>query len=265
MKTQQHFSGDFDEMIFEKRNKSYGAYMLRRQYGNRLLRALLSSAVLMALAVGGWAWQQHNSTLVDIPESGPILMEHPVDITPPKEPEKPAEAVKPVTPPPATAGVRGPKTPELGTPTVVQHADSVPPVNNLAGADPNGHKGGQGSGPEQPRHDSIPAGPVDPIPTGPVAFADQMPENAKLRPYLASSLRFPEIAKSEGISGTVVLSFVVDTTGNVQNLAVEKGVHPSLDKEALRVAAGMPKWIPAVFHGRKVSYYFHLPIKFSLH
>jgi len=265
MKTQRQIRPDMDEMVFEHRNKTYGAYVLRRKYADRLFKAMLTAGVLAFFALGGAQWANAGE-----PEKVMIDVYHPVTTLPPppkQDEEKKKDEVtqaRPKTPvqPPAADHTPGPA---LKEPVVVKEAkmDSVPP-NAIAGG---GIDSTKKSGPVGPIGPTGPVGdPQDSLASAgaPVPFPDVYPENKGLRPYLASNLRFPEVARSEGIEGTVVLSFVVDTLGEVQKLAVEKGVHPLLDKEAMRVARGMPKWVPARMKGRKVSFLFRLPVRFRL-
>lgn len=82
--------------------------------------------------------------------------------------------------------------------------------------------------------------------------------------FFYTHLKYPEDAKKEKIEGVVYISFIVDETGKVKNVKVIKGVHASLDKEAVRVASQMPNWTPGKHNGKNVKVQFNLPVKFSL-
>lgn len=86
----------------------------------------------------------------------------------------------------------------------------------------------------------------------------------KLLQYLRGHLQYPEIAMREGIQGRVCLEFTIDKEGNLLNPNIIKGIHPALDKEALRILEDMPKWTPAKKNGEKVASLFYLPITFKL-
>lgn len=87
---------------------------------------------------------------------------------------------------------------------------------------------------------------------------------AELNKYLSKAINYPEEASDNGISGRVIVSFVVNTNGSIVDVEVLRGVHPALDKEAMRVVKAMPAWTPASNQGKKVRSKFTLPINFKL-
>jgi len=84
------------------------------------------------------------------------------------------------------------------------------------------------------------------------------------RVYIHKNLKYPLIAKQNGVSGRVFVQFDIDRQGNVTNVAVVRGVDPSLDKEAVRVVMSSPKWSPGKQRGRPVKVRFTFPIAFQL-
>jgi TonB family protein len=98
---------------------------------------------------------------------------------------------------------------------------------------------------------------------------DVMPEfpggETALIKYIGKSVQYPPDAKEKGIQGRVIISFVVETTGKVQNVHVLKGVNPSLDKEAIRVVSALPDFTKAgLKNGKPVPVWYMLPINFAL-
>ena len=97
---------------------------------------------------------------------------------------------------------------------------------------------------------------------------DRMPEfpggQAALNNYLAQNLQYPILAQENGIQGRVVCQFIVEKDGSVGDVKVIRGVHESLDNEAIRVVEAMPKWIPGVQGGEIVRVRYTLPIRFNL-
>lgn len=87
----------------------------------------------------------------------------------------------------------------------------------------------------------------------------------KLMDFVFKNVAYPDSAKNEGISGTVVVSFVVDTSGALSNKQIIKSVHPMLDQAVLDVVDRMPKWIPGKQQGKKVRVRFNLPVRFKMH
>ena len=77
-------------------------------------------------------------------------------------------------------------------------------------------------------------------------------------------LRYPQYAIDNGIRGRVQVSFVIDEKGKVRDVQVEKGVHPSLDNEAIRVIEASPDWKPGLMNGKPVRSRLSLYIEFKL-
>jgi len=84
------------------------------------------------------------------------------------------------------------------------------------------------------------------------------------RTWIAKNLRYPEIAAENGISGKVYVQFAVNSKGQVVDAVVVRGVDPALDKEAVRVVTGSPKWSPGKQRGKAVKVQFTFPINFVL-
>jgi periplasmic protein TonB len=82
--------------------------------------------------------------------------------------------------------------------------------------------------------------------------------------YLIKNLRYPDRAVSNYVQGNVIIQFIVNKDGKIENSEVIKSVEYSLDKEALRMIKNSPDWIPAVQNGRKVKSYKKQPINFRL-
>lgn len=76
--------------------------------------------------------------------------------------------------------------------------------------------------------------------------------NGSLNSYIKKNLKYPAKAYMDGIKGTVVVSFVVEKTGEISNVQIAKSAESSLNREAVRLVKYMPRWIPAIKNGRKV-------------
>ncbi|MDP4269245.1 MAG: TonB family protein [Bacteroidota bacterium] len=81
--------------------------------------------------------------------------------------------------------------------------------------------------------------------------------------YIGETLQYPDLAQKNGVTGIVYIKFIVNKDGSISDVSVDRGVHPVLDKEAVRVVKEMPLWKPGRFEGRLVSMEFTLPIRFS--
>lgn len=85
---------------------------------------------------------------------------------------------------------------------------------------------------------------------------------AQLRKDLASRLVYPKGALESGISGTVVVKFVVETDGSISDISVIREIDPMLDREAVRVVKTLTGWTPAMRGTKKVRQVFTLPVQF---
>ncbi|MFP4060579.1 MAG: energy transducer TonB [Bacteroidales bacterium] len=84
------------------------------------------------------------------------------------------------------------------------------------------------------------------------------------REWIAKNLKYPEVARENGIEGRVFVQFAVNANGQVVDAKVVRGVDPALDKEALRVVQSSPKWQPGKQRGKSVKVQFTFPINFVL-
>ena len=102
----------------------------------------------------------------------------------------------------------------------------------------------------------------------PYDMVEQMPQfpggPAELLKYIAKNLKYPIIAQENGIQGKVILRFVVNAKGYVEDIKVLRSLDPYCDKEAVRVVKSLPQWIPGKQNGRNVPVYYTCPIVFKL-
>ena len=99
-------------------------------------------------------------------------------------------------------------------------------------------------------------------------MVEQMPTfpggNAELMSFLAKNIKYPTIAQENGTQGRVIVQFVVEKDGSIADARVARGVDPYLDKEALRVIKSMPHWIPGKQNGKPVRVKYTVPVMFKL-
>lgn len=82
--------------------------------------------------------------------------------------------------------------------------------------------------------------------------------------WVARNLDYPEMARSNGVQGKVVLSFVIAKDGSITDVKVLRGVDSSLDKEAVRVVSSSPRWTPGKQRDRAVPVSYTFPVLFQL-
>lgn len=85
-----------------------------------------------------------------------------------------------------------------------------------------------------------------------------------LADYIATYLKYPEIAKANYLEGIVVVRFIVTAEGRVDNPEIIQSVHSILDKEVLDFINTMPDWTPRIRNGRNITSVIEIPVEFSL-
>ena len=88
--------------------------------------------------------------------------------------------------------------------------------------------------------------------------------DAALYKWLSTQINYPADAAEAGITGRVIVSFVIEKDGSISNARVVRSIHPSLDAEAIRIVKTMPKWIPGKNNGQPVRVEYIMPISFKL-
>ncbi len=92
----------------------------------------------------------------------------------------------------------------------------------------------------------------------------QQCSNRAVMQFLGKNLKYPRLAKENGIEGTVVIRFLVDKEGNITDTEIVREIGGGCGKEALRVINKMTKWMPGKQQGKAVKVQFNVPVKFAL-
>ena len=104
--------------------------------------------------------------------------------------------------------------------------------------------------------------------TPPLRFVEEMPEPIggmeAMYAFINSIVKYPEVARNNGIQGSVQVEFVVERDGSIGNVRVVFGVYPELDQEAVRVIKMLPKWKPGKQMGKAVRCFYQIPIRFTI-
>lgn len=258
--------------VFRYRNQEYGAYYLRQQYHRNMMWGGLLAIGLMALLYGGTLLAK---ALKDQMDEWREITLHPPTLPPPA-PEVAPPSPPPVAPPPPPARPsitfvipkveEDDKVPEEYEPPTQEDMKDKNPGTVTTEGDPNGID----YVPDTPIEiDNPPPVIIEEEPKAkenkPFVFVEQMPAfRGNLSQFLAQELRYPEIAKENGVKGTVVIQFVINEKGEITNPFVLKDIGAGCGEEALRVVRAMPKWLPGAQRGVPVKVQMNLPIRFVL-
>lgn len=265
-----------DDIIFEDRNKEYGSYYFRKNFGKYMLRAtLLGTGIFTALLLGAFAFnkiaeenadreilvdlsasdldeeEMEEEEIIEIPEEEPPLVEEiPEDVAQekflPPEPKRDEEVVVEEPPPPAERLERA----VISSQTVegVEAVDVFIP--------PPPPKEVEVVNVEKPKEEQIFVG------------VEQMPEfpggESAMRQFLGRNVNYPAAATRANVSGRVTVQFVVEKDGSIGQVKVLRGIGFGCDEEAIRVVQSMPKWNPGKQNGKPVRVYFTLPVVYTL-
>ncbi|UYZ61838.1 energy transducer TonB [Hymenobacter weizhouensis] len=262
-----------DDIVFEGRNKAYGAYVLRQQYSSHLRTAVLLATTLAALLIAIplvvqrlWPAPIQAAAPVIPNEEGHKLMR--VDIDQPVMP--PAQAKQVVVRPPQsevpTKVVPNDEAKPVEPSPAVEPIDAPTEVGPVASTGATGNENGAVGGSATGAGDTVAPPAPAPAKMEPFVHVEEMPEfmggNAALMKYLQRHLRYPMPALREGVSGKVYISFTVNTDGSITDVEVLKGLGYGTDEEASRVIRQMPAWKPGRQNQRAVPVRYNLPITF---
>lgn len=268
------------DLVFEGRNKEYGAYKLRRQTPRRNIFSIVIIAVIALILIGIYV----AKTAYDQYQLTHQKNEQVTEISAIKQPEKKAEVKRKEIqlPEKKQEVVKEVKSSIKFTAPVIRKDNEVKPedemktqeelmqTNTAIGA--LDVKGNSETGAvlqvTQRVADEPVAAPKPEVENKIFEVVEQQASfpggEAALFRYLNDNLKYPAVAQENGVQGRVTVSFVVERDGSITDLKVERGVDPSLDREALRVVKGMPHWIPGKQNGNTVRSRFRLPVTFRL-
>jgi periplasmic protein TonB len=277
MDAKQLAKATLDDIVFENRHKTYGAYELRKSYRKTVWKAFFIGSLTFVAGVAGpyfaakiyEANKAKEEVVVDIDLSKleeQKKEEEKIELPPPPPPEeikkpevaqvafpppvpKPDEQVIEETPPPkmedmqdkaiSNKNVEGEKSEGLieDTPPEAKEEVKVAEI-------------------EKPKEDEI------------FTTVEQQAEfpggTREMYKFLGANIKYPAAAQRANVSGKVFLQFVVNTDGSIVDIQPLKGIGFGCDEEAIRVVKDMPKWTPGKQNGRSVRSRFTLPVNFVL-
>ena len=270
MESSTILTADILDIIFEGRNKEYGAYDLRRTYGRRLtvsIAVMLSASLLLGIGFAFAGEQKEKITQMVLPpdvELKNIREETPEPPPPPPPPKLPVQQVQVL---------------QFTPPRIVNeevNEDEKPPEMQTLEDTKIGTMNVEGA-----KDDGIVAPPIETNSTG-VIVAPRKDEDdidktftkveiesdypggfSAWKRFLERNLRFSQEAIDNQIQGTVVVQFIVDRDGNVSDVQAISGPQEHY-AEAIRVIKKSGKWTPAVQNGRQVKSFKKQPIVFRL-
>jgi protein TonB len=264
------YSQEWCDIVFEGKNKDYGAYQIRRTSSKRHIVALIAVVIIavfvavlptiitkvseaVSRAIAGGITDEVKMTQLD------VEVELPDDFVPPELPPPPIVASIKFTAPEIT------RTEDMtdedamkSQQDLIDSKSVVSIIDHVGDADPNAVDA----------RDLIVVKEVVQEEEVIHKIVEQQPEFPgglqELNAIIKKRLQYPQLAAENGIQGTTVVQFAVMKDGTVDKVTVYASAHPLLDREALRVVKTLPKWIPGKINGKGVNSYFIIPIVFTL-
>lgn len=275
------YTTEWLDVVFENRNKSYGAYQLRKSNGANMLKSLLITFSAVGLGIIIYSFT-HKAAIVEPPlisKNDRVIEVNLTKVTPPKE-DKVFEATPKTELPKAAPKAAKVKTTAIPTRVGTDElAKSNPPVIdeikgaigpttqegpateiNIPEGTENGKPGGNGKdegGDSGSGMEVVDMGGLTSLPEP----YDGMEGWNK---YLSRNLRYPVIAAENGLSGKVFISFIIEKDGTLTDIKVERGAGNGFDEEALRVLKKAKAWKPGTQNGRPVRVRYTIPISFTI-
>jgi periplasmic protein TonB len=258
MAKEKNITPAFDDIVFEERNKEYGAYKLRKKYSKTVLVSLAIGIVILATAVitpylNAKALDKRNKRAERQVEIKMENLDQPTEQAPPPPPPPPppAEVVQQqrYVPPVVVDTIKPEEAKQFMTAdqaqVEVKNEEAVEVVETVK---------------EEVQE-------ADPEAT-PFVVVEEMPMfpggDVELLKYINSNTNYPEVAKENNIQGRVIVRFCVTSKGGVSQVSILKGVDPELDKEAIRVINTLPPFKPGKQGGKPVPVWYMVPITFTL-
>ena len=269
-------SSDWVDLVFEGRNKAYGAYRLRKSTTKRNILAMVAVVILLIVAfiiltVKNFVDEQRAKvamtqvaelTNYDQPKKKAEVKQKKVEVEPERVVERVKSSIK-FTAPVIKKDEEVKPEDELKTQDELMSTKTAIGALDVKGnADDNGEMRKANeviADLETPMHeeenkvfDIVEQQPL--FPGGPAA----------LMKYLSENTKYPVVAQENGVQGRVTVQFVVEKDGSISDVHVLRGVDPSLDKEAVRVVKSMPRWTPGKQNGITVRVNYRVPVLFRL-
>jgi protein TonB len=269
MKLLNFSNNNLDEVVFEHRNKAYGAYVIRKMYPEHLNKS-------MFLTIAPLLFVLASMIIYNLFKPSPFVAKELVYDTKIREKikdivevsggfafilENPLAGFEVVVDKQVKPEVKKPKIPDPIEMRPIVSGSSSGLIQPNLGEIGMGGMGGTGIG--------VKAGESAQGGNTIIEFtAERMPEfpggQSAMYEYISRNLQYPRQAIENNIAGRVLISFVIMPDGQVEMSQVEKGIGFGCDDEALRVVREMPTWMPAEQNGRKVPIRMFLPVLFKL-
>lgn len=279
-------SKEWTDLIFEGKNKEFGAYQMRKKSDRRHNLALIWTLVGLSLVLlGGWAWSAYSdykaeeaAKQAELEALEQAKLAELEALEEPDEPEPEPENLMQDEPEQVEALKEEILNTEKFTEFIIVKDEEAVEVRTDEEARKSdtaiGHvdfdEGTDDLNIVREHKDEVIVEEKKPEPEPDQVFqsVEQMPQfpggDAELMKYISSHIKYPTMAMENNIQGRVVVQFVVTKTGAIGEVKVVRSKDPDLDREAVRVVKSLPNFIPGKMNGQAVNVWYTLPVNFKL-
>lgn len=274
-------SSEWIDLIFEGKNKNFGAYTLRKASAKRHNRAMLVILVVLFIVallglLANTVLQKNDARPEDQVEQA--LIDYSTEDVEDDEPEEPEqqrveEQLPEALPEEILNTVKATELAIVRDEEVVEEIKSQDELKDTdtAVGTTDFDKGTDDLNVVREHKEEVIVEEKKPEPVDDnqvFTVVEQKPQfpggDAALLKWVSEHIRYPAMAQEYNIQGRVVVQFVVTKTGAVGEVKVVRGKDPDLDKEAVRVVKSLPKFVPGKMNGHAVNVWYTLPIQFKL-
>ena len=276
-------SREWCDLVFEGKNKDFGAYVIRTESPKRhnmaVLWTLIGAVAVAALAFGLVKANQYleERRLANAQDQTEVLIDMSQEAEEPEpeqqrvEPEKPEVLPEEVLKSVKVTELQIVEDEKVKKEDEIKTQDELKETETAFGQKDN-EKGTEDRNVTKTLKDEVVVEKKEEKPKEVkeevFRSVEQMPQfpggEAALMKYLQSHINYPPMAAENNVQGRVVVQFVVDKTGKVGEVKIVRSVDKDLDKEAARVCASLPKFTPGRQNGQAVSVWYTLPVTFKL-
>lgn len=274
-------SREWCDLVFEGKNKDFGAYVIRTDSPNRhnkaVLWTLIGTIIFGFISFGFVKANQYleERKLAEQGEQKEVLIVMPNEADEPKlkpiEQEKPEVLQEEVSKTYQATELQIVEDKNVREEDEIVSQDERMETDAIAGRVTNS-EGSTNLNDFKERINEIVVEDKKPVvadkPEEIFTSVEQMPQfpggESALMKFLSSHINYPPMAAENNVQGKVIVQFVVDKTGKVGEVKIVRSVDKDLDHEAIRVCQALPKFTPGRQNGRPVSVWFTLPIQFKL-
>ena len=276
-------SREWCDLVFEGKNKDFGAYVIRtespKRHNKAVLWTIIGAIIFGLLAFGFVKANQYleERRLAEMGEQEEVLIDMSQEAEEPEPEQERLEQEKPeVLPEEVLKSVKGTEL-QIVEDDKVKKEDEIKTQDELketetAFGQKDNEKGTEDRNVTRTlKEEVVVEKPVEkPKEVKEEIFrsVEQMPQfpggEAALMKYLSSHINYPPMAAENNVQGKVILQFVVEKDGRVGEVKVARSVDKDLDKEAIRVVKSLPKFTPGRQNGQPVRVWYTLPVTFKL-